>query len=278
MARLGQLPEPSLGLRSFGAQAMPLLTDDALFSAAGVRVAFSGRAGGVSEGAYGTLNLGLHVGDDAACVRENRRRLMAALGAPDVPLVVPSQVHGADLVEVDDRRPLTAEVERAQARAREGADGVIVAAARVAALLCFADCVPVVIVSPGGRFAVVHAGWRGVMAHIAPVAAARLAVADGVDAARLNVYLGPHIHAECFETGADVRDAFAEHFGCGCAPDARHVDLARALAEDLSRAGVRRERIADADVCTKCRADGYFSYRASGGTCGRHGAVAFRLE
>lgn len=279
MAALEKLPEPQLGLRAFGAQALPLLTDEALFDQTGVRVAFSGREGGVSEGAYASLNLGGHVGDEQACVDENRRRLLAALGADEVQLVVPSQVHGDVLVEVEDADPLS--VEEARARAKAGADGLLVSVPQVAALLCFADCVPVVIVSPSGRFAVVHAGWRGVMNGIAPKAVALMAAKDGpalgpAAPATYNVYIGPHIHVECFETGEDVQARFVDRFGASCAPDARHVDLLEALSIGLAEAGVERDRIVDAGVCTKCMPDSYYSYRAAGGVCGRHGAIAFR--
>ena len=78
-------------------------------------------------------------------------------------------------------------------------------ALNAAALLCYADCVPVIIVSPTGRFAVVHAGWRGVDNLISVKAVRSMAYADeallGADAASTyNVYIGPHIGPECFET------------------------------------------------------------------------------
>ena len=258
---------------------MPLLTDEALFGQTGLRIAFSGREGGVSEGAYASLNLGGHVGDDPACVAENRRRLLEALGAPEAELVVPSQVHGNELVSIGAADSDSLEAARAAAAA--GADGIVVSAAGVAALLCFADCVPVVIASPTGRFAVVHAGWRGVMNGVALRALAALAAADapalGADAAgTYNVYVGPHIHAECFETSAEICAGFADRFGAGCVPAARHVDLFAALRVGLTGAGVLPERIVEAGACTRCLPETYFSYRAAGGTCGRHGAIAFR--
>ncbi|WP_080803560.1 polyphenol oxidase family protein [Arabiibacter massiliensis] len=279
MAATDRLPIPHLSARRFGARLLPALTDDALFEAAGVRVAFTGRAGGESEGPYASLNLGGHVGDDPAAVARNRELLLEALGAAGMPLVVPNQVHGDALAFVDDAAPHA--VADAQARAAEGADAVAVSTADVAALLCFADCVPVVIASPTGRFAVAHAGWRGVMNGIAPKAVRALAAADapelGPDAAACyNVYVGPHIHAECFETGPDVRARFVEGFGAACAPDERHVDLLAALSAGLAAVGVDPARIADAGICTMCAPDDYFSYRASGGVCGRHGAITFR--
>ena len=89
----------------------------------------------------------------------------------------------------------------------------------------------------------------------------------------------PHIGPCCFEVGDDVAARFAAAFGTGCvAEDGVHVSLARALAADLAAAGVDPARVCEAGVCTRCHPDEYFSYRASGGVCGRHGALACRLE
>jgi len=244
-----------------------------------VRVAFTGRAGGVSEGPYSSLNLGNHVGDDPASVERNRALVLEALDASDVPLVVPSQVHGEVVVELDDASPEALGAAREAALA--GADALVAIVPGIAALLCFADCVPVIVVSLTGRFAVAHAGWRGVENGVAAKAVRALARADaaelGEDAANgYNVYVGPHIHASCFETGADVRKRFEDRFGSSCIPDERHVDLLEALTVGLEEAGIDRARVADAGVCTACSCDEFFSYRAAGGICGRHGAVAFR--
>lgn len=278
-----QLPLPHLEVGTL--DPLHIVTDDALARTTGVRVAFTGRRGGVSAPPYEGLNLGSHVGDDPRAVKENRALLLRTLGASSCQLVVPNQVHGDDVLVVDDDD--AGAVQRVCDRAALGADGIVVTVAKVAALLCFADCVSVIIVSPTGSFAVVHAGWRGVAASIAPKAARMLAAREsgGANApfaspqealASYNVYLGPHIHAECFETGADVRELFVRKFGEQCAPDACHVSLACALTGDLAAAGLDVRRIADAGACTMCDPQTYYSYRASGGTCGRHGALAFR--
>ena len=183
------------------------------------------------------------------------------------------------MVELDDASPEALDAAREAALA--GADALVATVPGIAALLCFADCVPVIVVSPTGRFAVAHAGWRGVENGVAAKAVRALARADaaelGEDAASgYNVYVGPHIHASCFETGADVRKRFEDRFGSSCIPDERHVDLLEALTVGLEEAGIDRARVADAGVCTVCSCDEFFSYRAAGGICGRHGAVAFR--
>ncbi|MBQ3106651.1 MAG: laccase domain-containing protein [Eggerthellaceae bacterium] len=262
-----------------------VITDNALAYETGVRVVFSGRQGGASQGPYASLNLGDHVDDDLDAVLRNRERLLRAVGAQDYPLLVPRQVHGTNLVHASSSSEEDLSVVRSAAQ--EGADGVLVSASQVAALLCFADCVPVVVVSPTGRFAVVHAGWRGVEAGIVPLAVRQLArfdVADGFACdeacviAEMNVYVGPHIQRECFETGDDVRRRFAERFGDVCLAGDRCIDLAAALELDLARAGVSLQRVCHAGICTRCESEKFFSYRASGGVCGRHGALAFRSE
>lgn len=86
MVATGQLPIPQITARRFGARCLPALTDDALYERTGVRVAFTGRAGGVSEGPYSSLNLGNHVGDGPASVERNRALVLEALDAADVPL------------------------------------------------------------------------------------------------------------------------------------------------------------------------------------------------
>ncbi len=320
--RVSELPLP--GLRSRVVNSINLITDDALAEHGGVRIAFTGRCGGVSTGKYSSLNLATHVGDDADAVRENRARVKDALQAADMKLVSANQVHGDRLVFID--RCDSAALDEAQHEADAGADGFIVSARNVVTLLCFADCIPVVIVSPSGSFALVHAGWRGVAASIAPKAVACLAkresgqsestgdptenaVGASVDAAvnpasnttdsatdnppnssetvifdneneaaaSYNVYIGPYLRAECFEVGKEVYDRLVALGGDDCATDERHIDLGRVLINDLIRAGISVDRIADAGVCTKCNIDQYYSYRGSEKICGRHGALAFRL-
>ncbi|WP_302941916.1 polyphenol oxidase family protein [Senegalimassilia anaerobia] len=278
------LPAPKLDARPCGARRISMLTDDALFQACGVRIAFTGRDGGSSQGPFASLNLGAHVQDNLDHVMENRRLAMQALDGEGVPVIVPNQVHGTEIVFI--HASDAASVVAAQQRAQAAADALVVTASNVAAMLCFADCTPVIAVSPTGRFAVAHAGWRGVVGGIAASCVKRLALEDGAKtpdeqheiAADYNVYIGPHIHDCCFEVGSEVEQRFAELFGQGCVRPSRHVSMLDALRVQLAAVGVDPARICDAGICTQCNPQLYFSYRASGGTCGRHGAIAFRKE
>lgn len=280
------LPDPELTKGRFAS--ISAYSDEALYAATGVRIAFTAREGGVSEGPYASLNLGSHVKDDIASVRENRHRVLQAFSNEGTSLFVPNQVHGDTVLELGDPENIDASLSSAEAQAlalqaQDGADGLVVHARDAAALLCYADCIPVVIVSPTGRFAVVHAGWRGVDNLIAVKAVRAIARADkavlGAEAASAyNVYIGPHIGPECFETGPDVHARFVSQFGEACAFDGTHIDLAEGLRIQLEQAGVNRSRICDLAKCTVCENDEFFSYRGQGGTCGRHGAFAVRIR
>lgn len=274
-----RLPTPSLAKRA--SLGVSFYTDEGLFDETGVRVAFTCRDGGVSEGGFASLNLGSHVDDDPAAVAANRKRALHALGAPeDTRLVVLDQVHGSDVLVVDEER-----AEALSSGMLEGpvasADAVVVdgEAHDVAAMLMYADCMPIVLVAPDGAFAVVHGGWRGVMARIVAKAAQELLARCGdARASDLNAYIGPCIRRECFEVSPELQERFVREFGEDAAFGERNVDLVACVVSTLGEAGLEPARICDVSKCTVCCEDEFFSYRASGGVCGRHGAVGFSVR
>lgn len=239
-----------------------------------VRFAFTERGGGVSRAPFASLNLGAHVGDDPAAVGENRRRVLAALGAEAdlARLLVPNQVHGDRVVTVSDAADDT--LGRVREAIAEGADAIVCVAARVPVLLCFADCVPVVLTCPGG-FAVVHSGWKGTYAGIAGKAARALARAAACDPGEIDAYIGPHILGDEYEVSVELMERFAARFEGIDAASGRLLDLSRAIRCSLAEAGVAPERVFDPGLSTVRRNDRFFSYRAEGGTCGRHGTIAY---
>ena len=265
------LPLPRLDEGCFGA--CSCFTDEALLEACGVRIAFTERSGGVSAGPFDSLNLGRNVNDDASCVARNRSLLLKSLGVEGASVIQPQQVHGTDILLCR-----TADDAHALSTCENKADAVIVDYPEVAALLCFADCVPIIVVAPSGAFSVVHAGWRGVMGRIVESAIIGLCRLSGFSPSSFNLYMGPYIHACHFEVEVELRGDFEREFGKGCVLDDRHVDLGVALRESMRRVGVADERIADVGVCTVCDAgERFYSYRLSDGVCGRHGAFAVKL-
>ena len=213
-----------------------------------VRFAFTERTGGVSEEPYSSLNLGSHVGDDPFSVQENRRRALDAMGAAECEhnLLVPNQVHGDRIVTVTSNGADDLEIIREQIA--EGCDGIVCTAREVPVLLCFADCVPVVLVVPGG-FAVVHSGWKGTIAHISAKAC----------------------------QAQELMDRFAAEFACIDASASRMLDLSAAIREALEGIGVATANIVDTELSTVRQNDRFFSYRNEGGTCGRHAAIGVML-
>ena len=222
----------------------------------GAHVLFSTRLGGVSEGPYESLNLGLLTGDRPEPVFENRRRLAKTAGLERVAMA--HQVHGAELIEW--REPDGSFGD--PAGAREKADGHLTTEPGLGLLVLVADCYPVALAG-GGRVAMLHCGWRGLAAGIVENAVA--AFGDPPAAA-----VGPGIGACCYEVGDEVRDAFA---GVEGAAQGRMLDLRRVAEAKLRAAGV--ERVEHVDLCTSCREDLFFSHRRDEGVTGRQGGLAW---
>lgn len=248
-----------------------LLGDDTV-AAGGVTFAFTERTGGTSAAPYASLNLGDRCGDDPACVERNRALALAAVGAPGLAgrLVVPHQVHGDHVVVV---REGEGALDRALDEAHAGADAVVCVAREVPVMLCFADCVPVVLVAPDG-FAVVHSGWRGTAARICEKAARVLCREVGCAPDDLLAYVGPHVQACDYEVSQELVDRFVDGFGPGANPSGRLLDLGHCVRAALLAAGVPEASVACCDVSTASATDRFFSYRAEHGRCGRHAAVA----
>jgi polyphenol oxidase len=230
----------------------------------GVRAAFSTRLGGVSEGSYRSLNLGILTGDDRARVLRNRELLVDALGREPRGIVMGRQVHGPEVA-----------VRASAPRAREPlheADAQVTRWPSLTPLVLVADCVPLVLAAPGA-VAAVHCGWRGIVAGVIEQALDALraqADRDGVSAA-----IGPGIGPCCYEVGAEVRVVFEEAgHGQDVLPDGR-VDLALAVRAVLERSGVATDRIVTAGLCTSCNPEFFFSHRRDGGVTGRQGGLAW---
>lgn len=258
-------------LSRFTSHGVTLLGDES--RPGGVTFGFTERTGGVSTGCYSSLNLGDACGDSPELVLRNREFALRAVGAGECAenLVNPRQVHGDHVVVVRSSNP--ADVLLAQREAREGADAVVCVSANVPVLLCFADCTPVVLVAPGG-FAVIHSGWRGTLARISSKALEVLCREASSAPGDVLAYIGPHIGGDDYEVSCELMDRFRDEFGDIIEASYRHLDLGAAVRKTLKDGGVECSSIVDAGVSTASATDRFFSYRAEGGRCGRHGAIA----
>lgn len=248
-------------------------------------LAFTSRHGGTSEAPFASNNLGRRTGDDIAAVERNIDRALAGFGLAGWrdALVNPVQVHGTAIIacvgEEEDRRLAAAaqadglEIVHMDGKGDVEADAVVCTRSGIPTLLCFADCVPVAIVAPGGDYAAVHSGWRGTIAGIAGKGAMALARALDRDPSTFNAYIGPHIGSCCYEVSDELVERFAGRFGDDCIVGERHLDLGCAVRASLREAGLEDERIVDGGQCTSCRVDDFFSYRAEQGLTGRIGMM-----
>lgn len=221
--------------------------------------AFSTRIGGVSEGAFASLNLGLFTDDEREWVMENRARLAAALGREADGVLFGHQVHGAELLERDTAPQPNPFTDR-EARPPEG-DGQVTRSAGLTPLVQVADCLPIALSGEGG-VGMLHCGWRGLAAGIVARGAAAVAATAAV--------IGPGIGPCCFEVGPEVTARF-EHLGHGIAAG-RMLDLPEIARRLLADTGV--DEVESAGLCTYCDSELFFSHRRDRGTTGRQaGAV-----
>ena len=244
----------------------------------GVHSAFTLRTGGVSRSPYDSLNVGAHVGDVAAAVEENRRRVRERLGLPAEPAWL-QQVHGVEVADLD---------AAAEARLSPGAEGAsplafgfmradaaVTPVSRRVCVIQVADCMPVLFAAcDGSAVGAAHAGWRGLAGCVLEETVRRL----GVPAHQLIAWLGPTIGQDHFEVGDEVRAAFTSHD-----PDAAssfeanargrwQCDLYTLARRRLIALGIRD--IFGGGWCTYADADRFFSYRRDG-QCGRMAALVW---
>jgi len=252
---------------------------------------FSTRVGGVSKlDGKRVLNLGFTEWDKRDNVRENRRRLQAAVGAQDLKLVSLLQFHSDAVLHFD-----TAPTEPARG------DAAVTKSVGLLLAVQTADCVPILLVDPKNRaVAVVHAGWRGTLARIVEKAIGRMQMQFGSKVQDLLAAIGPAIGGCCYEVGTEVAAAFSGQFADaaeffdelrtgdepnplqwmnmmppGHQPPPKKVllDLRKANRSQLEDAGVPAKNIFASDLCTGCRRDLLFSYRKEGAQSGRMMAV-----
>lgn len=257
----------------------PIVTHQfaSLAAVEGVVHAVSTRAGGVSREPYGSLNLGFHVGDEAAHVLANRRLFCAAVGVDADAVVAGDQVlgHAVAWVTESHRGRGATDLESALPHT----DALITDTPGVPLMAFSADCPLVLLVEPRRRaIGLAHASRRGTLEHVVERTVAAMVRLLDADPARMLAAIAPSIGPCCYEVGpdlaADVHDTYADSADFLAERDGRHfLDLWAANASQLSRAGIPPSHIELPGVCTCCHASRFFSHRASAGPTGRFGAV-----
>ena len=236
------------------------------------------RHGGVSAGGYTSLNLALHVGDEAAAVLENRRRVAAALGVDLGDFVFCEQSHGSHVTTVTAADRGRGTLRRADAIGQT--DAVVTRDPGAVLVVLVADCVPIILVDPDAQvLGCVHAGWRGTVAGVTG-AALHAMRSLGARPERMLAAVGPAVAADRYRVGADVAAAADRYFGGNLdgimradGPGWWLFDLPAANRRILRESGMPDRQIIDSGLATG-GVDGLFFSDREDRPCGRFAAVA----
>jgi len=231
---------------------------------------FTTRNGGSSRAPFNSLNLGFHTGDQQAAVEANRTALTRAFGLAPQLLLTVQQVHGSEILVIDQPNPDLGHFLRVEC------DAVITNRPGMMAGILVADCYPVVLYDPDGPAAgVVHVGWRGAAAGLLGRTVQALGEIFGSRPERLCAAIGPGVGGHGYEVDRPVREAFRSGVG-GWEQIAREttlghwlLDLRRSCQLQLAAAGLQETRIETVAECTCCHRETFYSYRRDNGRTGR---------
>ena len=239
------------------------------------------RYGGVSEGSFNSFNMGLHVGDTPDAVAENRKRLAQVLGEEPHRLTCGEQVHGVGVTRVTPE--LVGKGAFSWDDSIPDSDAIHTKLAEVPLLLLVADCVPVLIYDAVHHaVAVVHAGWRGAIAHIVERTMDSMHEAYGTLPSDCYLFIGPSIGADSFEVSEEIAEQFRQDMRAlglsqvdqvvryiqRAEQPTPHVDLKGYIAACVVHKGVPLKQVSVSSTDTMTT-DGCYSYRRDHGRAGR---------
>lgn len=250
------------------------------FSPFPVTAAVSTRQGGVSQGAFSSLDMGFHNGDVPENVKENRKRFGRALGIPAEHFISCQQVHGTHIEIVT-----SAQCGRgafSYESAFPGTDGLMTNEKNVPVTMNFADCTPLLFYDPVKQvIALSHGGWRGAAGNIAGHTVSLMSKTFGSRPEDILAGIGPAIGYDSFEVGEEVIDAFAPLIPAEAWKKLHYkkengkymMDLPGTNRELMILAGILPEHIEDCGIDTFTHTDLFYSYRKDHGHTGRHMAL-----
>ena len=186
-------------------------------------------------------------------------------GPPTFPLVMSlKQVHGTDVVVLD-------QLSHSNTFREQAGDALVTDQLNIALVVRTADCVPILIADVKRRvIAAIHAGWRGTLAGVVSKTLSVLRTQFGAQPETLRVAIGPSIGACCYEVDTPViqllRDTVSSWTECVEKVEANKamLNLKKVIASQVAMFGVSETHLTQADLCTRCRPDLFYSYRREG--------------
>jgi YfiH family protein len=237
---------------------LPTIEAPALAATTGVKHAFFSREGGVSGGLYRSLNCGFGSDDKTENVSENRRRVCATLGVSADALITPYQVHGTNVVVVE--QPW-------EHSAAPKADGLATRTPGIALGILTADCAPILFADrDAGVIGACHAGWRGALDGIVEATLVAM-VSLGAQRPNISAVIGPCIAQISYQVGPEFRDQFIandqnnDRFFKNDDEGRYRFDLSGFVLENLTQAGIDDASWIGLDTCVDDQR--FFSYRRS---------------
>lgn len=232
------------------------------------------RLGGVSRPPFATLNLGRTVGDSEDAVQENYTRICCTLDIAEDSFVTGYQVHSDHVAVVgpDEKGALLPTT-----------DALVTDSPEISLTLRFADCVPLLFFDPVRRVVgLAHAGWKGTVNRIGSKVIEVFQTAYDSRPSDIIACIGPSIGPCCYQVGDDVIQHVEEAFLTASdllipqQDNSVHLDLWAANRHQLETLGVTK--IEEAEICTVCHRDEFFSHRGDKGLTGRFGAFVALLK
>jgi YfiH family protein len=236
------------------------------------------RHGGVSDGAFATLNMGLGTQDRPLSVLQNRQILSDSVGIPLESFVMANQVHGTHVeVVLNDRRGAGA---FSRHNALASTDAMVTNESEICLFVMGADCVPILFFDPIKLvIGAAHAGWRGTVKKVAVATIHKMQETYSCDISDIMVAIGPSIGPCFYKVGGEVLDEVLKTFGTTegfisfeNAESSPILDLWAANKIQLTQIGILEENIEIAGICTQCHHQDFFSSRHDKGITGRFGA------
>lgn len=233
---------------------------------------FTTRLGGVSQGECFSLNLGFNRNDSRENVMQNYRLVCEAMGFNLENLVLSRQVHGNKIYKVTKN-------DKGKGICKEndllGFDGLMTNEREVVLVTFYADCVPLFFYDPvNNAIALSHSGWRSTKKQIAAETVKAMKNEYGSNPDELICAVGPSIRQCCFEVGEEVVNEFvndipwSSEYCSRKSKDKWHIDLQGIIKKTLLNEGISENNITDANICTKCDKDTFFSHRGDNGKTG----------
>lgn len=240
--------------------------------------AFSTRLGGVSQGYFKSMNLGLKSQDSKENVMENYKIFCNATNFDLTSLVLASQNHSNNIRVVTQKNK---GIGIWLPHDMNDIDGLVTNQRGVTLVTLHADCVPIFAVDPVKKvIGLAHAGWRGTVKKIAIKLVDTMKNSFNSEKSDIVCCIGPYISKKCFQIGKEIFPYFEDlklpdlqfsedrNF-----PNKIFIDLGYINKSLLLEYGILRENIVVSDVCTKCNKDLLFSHRATGGKRGNLAAM-----